>query len=588
MKQFLLGWLFISTALPSFAQSGHFSGSVQTNTNVFFRDTLINTAKFYETTKVGADAWMNLNYSNDKYGLDAGVRLDVFLNSIVRNPTAPFTGVGLGSFFIRKQIGDLTATGGYIYDQIGTGIIFRTYEERPLGIDNALVGMKLNYNVKNLVNLKAFAGVQKNQFTFYKAVIAGFNAEGNFSIKDKVKLQPGIGVVNRYMDKDAFDKLYSTLQAYDSTTRFKPVYNAYAFSIYNTLTIGKVSIYAEAAFKSREAINGKVFNDSTHAVTDRLVNVPGSVIYASLNYSTKGFGFTASFKRTDNFSFRTSPNERLFNGMISFIPPLSRQNSLRLPARYFAPSQEVRELAFASEITYSPNKKWTFIANGSYVRDFLFKPWNTVITQTTNGVTSTKPYHTFFGECYLSAAYRPSRKTEIELGFQYVRYNRLVYLGDGAQDMDVFTPFLEVMQRIGKKKSLRFEFQYQHISHVDPADSKKRKATDFGQWVFLLAEFNIAPSWSFAVSDMWNFLPSENSPNHINYFNDLEAKSGTAKSLFAISRNHYPSVFVAYTYHQHRFTLSYSKNVAGIVCTGGVCRFEPAFSGIKFTVNTNF
>ncbi|MFN8308557.1 MAG: DUF6029 family protein [Chitinophagales bacterium] len=570
------------------AQFGHFSGSVQTNSNVFFRDTLINTAKFYETTKFGTDAWLNLNYSNEKYGLDAGVRLDFFLNSIVKVPTSPFTGVGLGSFFIRKQVKDLTVTAGYIYDQIGTGIIFRTYEERPLGIDNALVGMRLNYNVKNLVNLKAFAGVQKNQFSYYKAVLAGFNADGNFNIKNKVQLQPGVGVVNRFMDKDAYNQVYSTLSSYDSASRFKPVNNAYAFTVYNTLTVGKVSIYAEAAFKTREAINGKVFNDSTLAVEDKLVNKPGSVIYASLNYSTKGFGITASFKRTDNFSFRTSPNERLFNGMISFIPPVSRQNSLRLPARYYAPSQEIRELAFSTEITYSPNKKWTFTANGSYVRDFLFKPWKTVIPSTVNGVATTKPYHTFFGEAFLSGVYKPNRSTEIELGFQYVRYNRLVYLGDGAQDMDVFTPFFEFTHRFDRKKSLRMELQYQNISHIDPANSKRREATDFGQWVFLLAEFNIAPAWSFAVSDLWNFMPSVNSPNEKNYYNDLNAKSGGNKTGFMLSRNHYPSVFVSYTLHQHRFTLSYAKNVAGIVCTGGVCRFEPAFSGIKFTVNTNF
>ena len=38
-------------------------------------------------------------------------------------------------------------TGGYIYTQFGTGLTFRSYEERPLGIDNALVGLEVDYHL---------------------------------------------------------------------------------------------------------------------------------------------------------------------------------------------------------------------------------------------------------------------------------------------------------------------------------------------------------------------------------------------------------------------------------------------------------
>jgi hypothetical protein len=51
---------------------------------------------------------------------------------------------------------------------------------------------------------------------------------------------------------------------------------------------------------------------------------------------------------------------------------------------------------------------------------------------------------------------------------------------------------------------------------------------------------------------------------------------------------HYPNVFVAYTQNAHRFTAQYVKQVAGINCTGGVCRYEPAFSGFKIGVTSSF
>ena len=62
-------------------QEGFFSGSLQTNTNFFIRDPKIGAYNLpqYDNLKVGTDAWMNLNYTNEKYGLDIGARFDFFL-----------------------------------------------------------------------------------------------------------------------------------------------------------------------------------------------------------------------------------------------------------------------------------------------------------------------------------------------------------------------------------------------------------------------------------------------------------------------------------------------------------------------------
>jgi hypothetical protein len=82
-----------------------------------------------------------------------------------------------------------------------------------------------------------------------------------------------------------------------------------------------------------------------------------------------------------------------------------------------------------------------------------------------------------------------------------------------------------------------------------------------------LFEFNMAPHFSIAASDMWNFKPNpEVNPN----------------------ANHYYSFFVGYTQGALAFTLAYVKQVEGIVCTGGVCRIEPAFSGAKFGITATF
>jgi hypothetical protein len=70
----------------------------------------------------------------------------------------------------------------------------------------------------------------------------------------------------------------------------------------------------------------------------------------------------------------------------------------------------------------------------------------------------------------------------------------------------------------------------------------------------------IAPHWTFSAGDMYNVG------------NDV----------------HYPTLFVSYTEKATRFGLTYTKQPEGIVCTGGVCRFEPAFSGVKLDMSTSF
>ncbi len=181
--------------------------------------------------------------------------LFVALVSTVNAQWGYFSGsVQTNAIYLRKKIKDLTVTAGYMYDQIGTGIIYRTYEERALGIDNALLGARLEYNVKDMLKLKAFAGVQKLKFSIQKPLIVGFNAEGNFNIKNKAMLLPGIGVVNRSMDQQNIEQVVATIESYDTIGRFVPKYNTYAFTVYNTLTVGDFTWYAEGAYKTSEAI----------------------------------------------------------------------------------------------------------------------------------------------------------------------------------------------------------------------------------------------------------------------------------------------------------------------------------------------
>jgi hypothetical protein len=149
----------------------------------------------------------------------------------------------------------MTITAGHIYDQIGSGIIFRAYEDRGLLIDNALFGMHLKYKINKNFTAKGFTGQTKKLFERYNPVIKGGNIEGDFDLGKKAHVTPGIGIVNRTMDQASMDYVVATINAMPLADRFAPTYNNLAATFYNTLNVGDFSWYLEAATKSKEALH---------------------------------------------------------------------------------------------------------------------------------------------------------------------------------------------------------------------------------------------------------------------------------------------------------------------------------------------
>jgi len=521
---FLLGIFSVKT----YAQNaGTLSGDLMLNANFFKTDTSIGAGNnpLYDNYLSGGEAWLGVRYAYK--GFTAYVRADAFHNSNLYNPTSAMSGFGLGAWSLSKEYHGLTATVGYIYDQIGSGILFRSYENRGLLIDNALVGLELKYNLTNNVTLKGFTGQQKNVANFgrYNPIIKGFNAEGDFNIGSNVHLLPGVGVLNRTLDQNSMDAVASAVNSQDVSTRFVPMYNTYAFTGYNTLTVGDFSWYLECAYKTHEAIV---------SATNLLVDKPGNVEFTTLGWARKGIAVNLTAKRTENFVMRTSPNELLIRGIINWQPIVARLRPQRLMARYTPASQDLSEQAYCADVLIAPNDDITLTLTGTYIN-------------TLNNVE-------LYREGYIEADYRGLDKWIFNGGLQYMEYNQELYqVKPGVPIIKALTPFVEATYRITTKQSIRVEAEYMSTKQ------------DYGSWAFLLLEYTLAPKFSFAVSDMYNIEPT---PGH--------------------QANHYYNIFAAYTQGPHRFTLAYVKQVDGINCTGGVCRYEPAFSGVKLGITSTF
>jgi Family of unknown function (DUF6029) len=413
--------------------------------------------------------------------------------------------------------------------------------------------VKLTYDLAENWTVKGFTGRQKKQFDTYGSVLRGAAIDGYIAgDSSSVTLAPGFGVVGRTLDDGSVNNLVATLNTYAKPDIFTPKYNTYAFSAYNTLTAGPISWYVEGAYKTADAFVDPFKERVTvsgDTVEGRYVQGKGSVLYTSLSFAKSGFGLTLEGKRTENFDFRTSPQEVAARGLLHYIPPMTRVNTYRLLARYAAATQFVGEQAFQVDASYKVNKQLSLTANFSNITN----------------LDGDQLYRETFTEIY----YKYKRKWTLTTGVQFQQYNQAVYYGKPeAPLLETVTPYFDLLYKFNPKTSIRLEAQYMNMS------KDKGTRSDYGNWVFGLAEFTLAPHWAITVSDMFNIDPGKLSP--------VDASSGKQEKI------HYPRFDVYYTYHANRFSVSYVKQVEGIVCSGGICRLEPAFSGVKMSVNSTF
>ena len=99
------------------------------------------------------------------------------------------------------------------------------------------------------------------------------------------------------------------------------------------------------------------------------------------------------------------------------------------------------------------------------------------------------------------------------------------------------------------KLSSRLELQYLSTKN------------DQGDWMAALLEVSFAPHWSVFGSEMWNH-------------------GGT--------KLHYYNAGVSFSMKNIRLAAGYGRYKAGFICSGGVCRPIPAYTGANLSLNISF
>ena len=549
---------------PALAQedgvdAGQITGNVQLLFQTYQEDSLIGAQ--VPPSKTGFNAFGNLIYTRGDFS--AGMRYESYLDPILGYP-GRFRGSGVGYRYANYAKENFEVTLGNFYEQFGSGLLLRAYEERQLGIDNALDGFRLILRPTDGVTLKGLVGKQRLDFDSGlingPGTIRAIDAEVNLNDAiDKLatsgtRITLGGSFVSRFQPGSTISKDTLVLQLPN---------NVGSWGYRAQLQRGGFQLMGEYVRKINDpnADNGYIYKG-------------GEGILVNAGWSTKGLGINVGFKGVDNMQFRSDRNLQLFDVPVNYIPAITKQHTYNLAATLYPYATVVQgEVGWSAEVFYTIPRKSKL--GGKYGTKISFQYATASSLDTTNlaGVEGQVEGYVrnswragselYIRDINFDISRKFSKGFKAKYAFFHFDFNTLAtpVTTDFKGIVNANVHVLETQVRIKKGHSLRTELQ----ALFTGIDEKTGDKQDKGDWATVLAEYSVSPHWFFSVLDQYNFGNPD--PNQ---------------------RVHYVYGTVGRIEGAHRLSIGYGKRREGIFCIGGVCRAVPASNGFEITFTSSF
>lgn len=516
-------------------------------------------AYYLDDSKTGdftyEDRFRSNNYLNLKSSIvnnwNFELQIESYLPTALLNYSPNFKDTGISTFNISYNKDNLNLSLGNFYEQFGSGMILRSWEDRSLGINNSIMGLNAKYRINDKINFTTLIGNQKKGFKYSKGYIVGFDSEFDLSkiLKNNSTFLLGISYVGRNDQKTKSD-------FYDEMTNLYSARIDYSSSYFYS--------NIELVNKSKNPI--VIFG----SVSDTFIK-EGSAILFNSGFFKDGLGLDFTFRRLENMSLFSEKEAygNLYNeSIVNYLPAITKQHDYSLTNLYVYAAQpnvsfqsnsltKAGEIGIQTDLYYFIEQE-TFLG-GKYGTNLAINAsvWNNL-----DGTYdfSNQNYETDlfgFGEKYFSEISFEIRKKwspKFDNILLYVNqyYNkRLVEETTSEVKSNIFV--LENTYKINDNKSLRLELQ--HLSTKD----------DTKNWSAFGLEYNLSSAVSLYVTDLYN------------YQNPVKEK-----------KIHYYNFGGSYSKGINRYTVNYGRQRGGLVCTGGICRYVPESTGLSFSITTSF
>ncbi|WP_396212869.1 DUF6029 family protein [Flavobacterium sp.] len=554
MKKSLYLFL-LSTSISIYAQENKFGkifGGLESNSQWYLNDKGQQTV--HPEDPLRSNNYLFLNYNLDKWS--AGLQVESYEKNALLNYNPKYKGTNVATYFVNYKDKTFDLTAGYFYEQFGSGLILRSWEDRALGINNALRGVRAIIRPTQYLTFTTLYGQQRTGFDVSEAKIHGFNTEVDFGALlkfEKSQLSGGLSFVGRD----------------EKTTIVNPDFDDMTNAISYRLNFSHNSFYisSELDTKSRDG----VLSDANNNLSSKLVKT-GNAFLLNMGYTKKGLGIDATFRRMQNMAFfsqRIPENGLIYNDVLmNFTPGLTKQQHLNTANIYVYQAQskvdftsnevmKAGEIGGQIDVFYDAKKgsmlggkygtKFSFNSARWYNLDgnYLFAPSN----YDTKLFSGSDKYYVDYN---LEITKRFSPK--MISGFTYInQFYNANFLAGYLAEVNTHILGLETTYSFTKSRSVRGVFDHMW------ADADRKN------WASATLEYNANSKMSFYVSDLYN------------YGNDAKK-----------SRTHYYNVGGSYRRGSSRIALNYGRQRGGLVCVGGVCRIVPESTGVSLSLNTSF
>jgi len=515
---------------------------------LYNKDNVIKTKDVPEKVRTNNYIYFNYNLG----GFNAGLRYEAYMNEILGYEG--YRGSGIANRFISYNSDILEATLGNFYEQFGSGMLLRTYEERQLGWDNAIDGAKFRFKPVTGIEIKGLVGRVRDFWSNGSGIVRGGDATVSIfelfpSLKQSgsMSLVAGGSIVSKYEpDQSATLKLPQNVAAYSGRLQFS----------------GETySIEGEFAHKINDPMNVNNFSYNS-----------GNGIVLNAAYFPDKLGISLNFHRYDNMDFRSDRGQAGKETVINFLPTLTKQHTYALASIYPFATQPNGEIGMQGELTYTfPRESF---AGGEYPLRMVinYSRAQALDTSKIDDFTYNSPFtgiskNLLYQDANIELIKRWSPKLETSFSYIFITSNREVVENHPGRFGRVYAHIqaAEVLYRFTRKHSIRFEIQNLLSSQDKKITLEDKDDQTNGNWAMGLAELTIAPAWYVSLYDQWNY--GNDNP-------DL--------------RVHYPNAAIAFVHNSLRMSIGFGRQRSGLLCVGGICRQVPSANGFTLSLTSSF
>jgi hypothetical protein len=574
--------LFAQEDKKNFTQDvlSHLSGSLESNITWYNNDPKFPNSKAEINGEyLRSNSYLRLDYEFLN-NFTAGLQIESYEPMALLRYYEGYEGTDLATYYVNYKNESLEITAGYFYEQFGSGLLLRAYEERQLGWNNALRGGRVIYTPNSYLSATALYGQMRNAFeisdsNFY-GVNTNFDITNAFNIETINNLSLGLSYVGKQED-------FSKNPDFISSSNTPNLINSYAVNL--DADFGKFYTSMEYTIKGEDiGYKEPSLGTPLQPVEDKFYK--GNALLVDLGYTKKGIGINTTFRRIENMSFFaesgfSNPDQNEFNMLsVNYIPALSKQQDFALGNIYVYQPQarlsisenagQAGEIGSQIDAFYTI-KKGTALG-GKYGTKLTanFSYWALLdakfnAQELTYDAEFLKFGKKLFKDFNIEMRKKWSKTWSSIFTFQNGTINKGVFTGESValakKDVDFTIAVAEVTYKFGKGKSIRLEAQ--HLWSESFLETIIGNPN--GNWAGGTIEVNLNRNLSLYANDIYNYD---------NYVEDYQI--------------HYYNFGGSYSKGATRIALNYGRQRGGLLCVGGVCRVVTENTGLSLNLTTAF